>query len=881
LLLLAMLWSCSALLAQPQQFFNPTYEPFYHGVASGDPLTDRVIIWSRVTTQEPTVNVEWQMALDPEFTQVVATGNLDTDASRDYTVKIDVAGLAPNTTYYYVFKAFGKYSLIGRTKTAPAAAVDQLKFVLISCSNFNWGYFNVYDRIADRNDLDAVIHVGDYIYEYPEGVYEDPRLPDRITFPNDETNTLDEYRARYSLYRLNNELIRAHQQHPFITTWDDHEIANDGYIDGAENHDPSEGDWEDRKAQATQAYFEWLPIRDNGTQQVYRSFSYEDLADLMVLDTRFEGRSVQFTSMLQPGFDDMRTMLGETQKAWLFNKLSNSNARWKVIAQQVMFSPFNVGFGAGAQLTNPDSVFALESFFLDIWDGYPAERQQIVDYITDNNLDNVVILSGDIHSSFANDVVTQPAIYPAPQFQYLPVPNPAYDPLTGLGSAAVEFVTPSVSAANFDENLGAGASAQFEFITNNPIEIPQGSGNFFNYNPHMKHVDLDRNGYVLVDLQEGQAQGNYYYVPTVLEPSSDEAFGKGAFTNARDNFLTASDEASPPKAIQQTPAPALPPTFGNNETARVQLIHAAQNQTVEVQVNGATALPIFAYLTATPYLELPAGQPLTIDLIPIGGPTPETAIETFQVQFAAGESYVVAAHGTFDPNDNIPVELAVYEAAQESADNEQNVALLFFHGASDAPGVDVQTGGTILFDDVSFGNFAATYQSVPAAAYELEVTPQANNQDILQSYASFFSFWKGKSAVIFATGQLGDGTFQPWVALSNGGTYPLFPSTSNASLRQQNAANEHAADAPQLLVIDAFPNPTTGQNTLKYMLNQAGQVQIDILNLQGKRIKKVFEGQLQPGPYQLTEDLSQLPKGTYFYLISINEQVYTHQLILH
>lgn len=878
LALLCLFFACVQMQAQPQQFFNPVYEPFYHGVASGDPLSDQVIIWSRVTTQEPSVEVEWQMALDPEFTQLVANGTVSTDASRDYTVKLDVAGLSPNTTYYYVFKALGKYSLIGRTKTAPVGDVDQLKFVLISCSNYNWGYFNVYDRIADRNDLDAVIHVGDYIYEYPEGVYEDPRLPDRVTFPNDETNTLEEYRARYSLYRLNNELIRAHQQHPFITTWDDHEIANDGFIDGAENHDPSEGDWEDRKAQATQAYFEWLPIRDNGTQQVYRSFSYGSMASLMVLDTRFEGRTEQFTSMLQPGFEDLRTMLGEEQKNWLFDHLSSSTARWKIIANQVMFAPFNVGFAAGAQLTNPDSVYALESFFLDIWDGYPAERQQIVDHITNNEIDNVVILSGDIHSSFASDIVTQPVLYPSAQFQFLPIPNPAYNPLTGQGSAAVEFVTPSVSAANFDENLGPATSAQFEFVINNPIDVP-GAGSL-TYNPHMKHVDLDQNGYVLVDLQSDQAQGNYYYVPTVLEPSDDEAFGRGVFSANGQNSLTATDEASPPKVVQQIPAPALPPVFNQEEVARVQLIHAAFSQTVKVDINGQTAIPVFAYHTATPYLELPAGQEISIDLVPIGGPTPETEIKSFQVSLSPGATYVIAAHGTFDSSDNLPVELSVFDAGKESANQDQEVDLLFFHAATDLDQVTVSENGNNLFNNITPGQFAGAYTSLPASTYQLDLVPSSGNSS-LPSYAAYFNFWKGKTAVIFATGSLNAGTFQPWVALSNGGTYPLFPVSSAASERQEKVAASNVSEDLHLLVLDAFPNPSTGRNTLQYMLNKEGNVNIELINVNGQSLRKLFSGRQAPGPYQITEDFSNLAKGTYFYLISIDEQVYTRQILLH
>ena len=237
---------------------------------------------------------------------------------------------------------------------------------------------------------------------------------------------------------------------------------------GAENHNEGEGDFFERKAAAKQAYFEWLPIRDNVGQKVFRDFSYGDLADVIVLDTRHEDRTIQPTSLLQPDFNDLRTLLGEEQKAWFFDKLKSSEAKWKIVPQQVMFVPLNVGFSAGAAAAT-DSVLAVESIFLDIWDGYPAERQQIVDTITTNGIDNVVFLSGDIHSSFASDVTTEPVQYPLPQFGFLPVPSSAYNPLTGQGSAAVEFVTPSVTSDNFDEALGAAVSAQFEFIMNNNI----------------------------------------------------------------------------------------------------------------------------------------------------------------------------------------------------------------------------------------------------------------------------------------------------------------------------------------------------------------------------------------------------------------------------
>ena len=221
-----------------------------------------------------TVQGTWKVCSDTSLTNTITQGNFTTDASVDYTVKIDVTGLSPNTTYYYYFSALNANSLIGRTRTAPIAAmVDHLKFGVVSCSNFEAGYFNAYARLGERNDLDAVIHLGDYIYEYGSGIYGDSliqasggRVHDTI-----EAVSLEQYRTRHSLYHLDADLRRAHQQHPFINIWDDHESANDAWENGAENHDPAtEGNWNDRKNVAKQAFFEWIPIRNYINDTIHR-----------------------------------------------------------------------------------------------------------------------------------------------------------------------------------------------------------------------------------------------------------------------------------------------------------------------------------------------------------------------------------------------------------------------------------------------------------------------------------------------------------------------------------------------------------------------------------------------------------------------------------
>ncbi|MEL6276347.1 MAG: alkaline phosphatase D family protein, partial [Bacteroidota bacterium] len=488
--------------------FNPDLAPFFHGVASGDPLEDRVIIWTRVTPDSMStddVDVAWKMATDSELTDVVASGTLTTGMDRDYTVKVDVTGLEAGQTYYYGFTAMGANSLTGKTKTTPTGdQADHLKFGVVSCSNFQAGYFNAYGRLAARTDLDAIVHLGDYIYEYDNFIYGDSSVwEERLVEPGAEIISLFDYRARYSTYRLDTNLIRLHQQHPIISVWDDHESANDSYVDGAENHtEGEEGEWETRKAISKQVYFEWMPIRDNEEQQVYRTLSYGNLADLIMLDTRLEGREQQITSILDTAlFAPDRTLLGVDQKAWFLQQLLNSTAKWKVIGQQVIFSEFNVGWaGSAVGATFEDT----ESLFLDIWDGYPAERAQIVSFLSDNDVDNVVFLTGDFHSSFAFDVglpsvdlVFQdiPGVGTVPFYNQ----SPTYDPATGDGSVAVEFATPSINSANFDENAGFVVAVGLQAQINAPIIT--GGIDLGNPNPHMKYAELIQHGYYILDIK--------------------------------------------------------------------------------------------------------------------------------------------------------------------------------------------------------------------------------------------------------------------------------------------------------------------------------------------------------------------------------------------
>ena len=536
-----------------------------------------VILWTRVTTQEDT-DLLLHVATDTAMENIAASYNATATSTSDYTVKIDANGLESGTTYYYQFEVLsgamaGKRSMIGRAKTLPSGTeAEHLRFAVVSCSNYEQGFFNAYGRIADRNDLDAVIHLGDYIYEYQRGAYGDTSLG-RYNYPEEEIVEIEDYRARYALYRLDPDLMRLHQQHTFLTIWDDHESTNDSYKDGAQNHQPeTEGDWETRKSNSKTAYFEWLPIRDDAEKSIYRTVSYGDLADVILLDTRIEGREKQPTQMQDADFNAPRTILGEEQKNWFMNELKTSEAKWKVIANQVIFSPLNVGFAAGAlegasDPTDSAKVYSVENGFLDIWDGYPYERKQIVDTIIENGIDDVIILTGDFHSTFAFDVTYEPVIYTLKQAYYLPQPSPSYNPLTGAGSAGVEFATPSITSANFDENIPVPSLVQqFQYAMNNYIPLPPGqTEQVFNYNPHMKYVDLTNNGYFILDLKDDSAQANWYFVETIDEPSSAENFASARKTIAGTNHLVSTTESAE-KTIQDKPAPVTTEEIVNSVT---------------------------------------------------------------------------------------------------------------------------------------------------------------------------------------------------------------------------------------------------------------------------------------------------------------------------
>tara|TARA_R110001592_G_scaffold363372_1_gene685918 strand:+ start:15591 stop:17309 length:1719 start_codon:yes stop_codon:yes gene_type:complete len=458
---------------------------FLHGVASGDPLSDSVILWTRVTPERAgTVLVNWEIATDEAFSSLIDSGGGNTSADVDYTVKVDVSGLQADTTYYYRFITGDRVSPVGRTRTAPLGALTAATFAVISCSNYPAGYFNVYREVAEQS-VNAVLHLGDYIYEYASDGYASERAEEfgRVVAPTNELLSLSDYRIRYAQYRTDSDLQSCHAAHPFIVVWDDHEVANDAWLGGAENHDPnSEGEYNTRRAAAIQAWYEWLPVRPPASEQeiIYRRFQYGDLLDIMMLDTRHVGRDkqVSYADFANGGMidsasvraalaDSTRTLLGSEQLDWLKAGLTDSTARWQVLGQQVLMgrqplpepvvralSPELGGENALSEATAAvlaavaakgktagertaeeqallDSAIPLNP---DAWDGYQSEREDILNHAIQLR-SRLVVLAGDTHNGWGSQLTTEQGTVAGVEFACASVSSPGAEAVIGEDSA--------------------------------------------------------------------------------------------------------------------------------------------------------------------------------------------------------------------------------------------------------------------------------------------------------------------------------------------------------------------------------------------------------------------------------------------------------------
>ncbi|MFJ4780910.1 alkaline phosphatase D family protein [Streptomyces sp. NPDC088762] len=472
---------------------------FLHGVASGDPLPDGILLWTRVTpTPEavpgsgagPAVQVDWEVAGDKAFSRIVARGTVTASAATDHTVKVDVRGLEPHTPYWYRFTAGTTVSPVGRTLTTPAheASTAGVRFGVVSCANWESGYFSAYRHLAARSDLDAILHLGDYIYEYQSGGYPEAKYVVRPHEPKNEIVSLADYRTRHGKYKTDADLQALHHSHPVIAIWDDHEFANDAWAGGAENHTPgAEGEWAARAAAAKQAYFEWMPVRASIAGTVYRRLRFGTLADLHLLDLR-SFRSQQAKVGSGSVDDPERTMTGRAQLDWLKSGLAGSDATWKLVGTSVMISP--VAFGSlpahllaplAKLLGLPEGGIAVN---VDQWDGYTDDRKELLGHLRDRNIRNTVFLTGDIHMAWANEVPVNMATYP------------------GSGTAATEFVVTSVTSDNLDDILHVPADTA-SLVAESAVKAA---------NWHVKWLDMDAHGYGVLDVTAERSQMDYYVV---------------------------------------------------------------------------------------------------------------------------------------------------------------------------------------------------------------------------------------------------------------------------------------------------------------------------------------------------------------------------------
>jgi len=515
---------------------------FEHGVASGDPLQDRVILWTRLTPNDSSarLQVTWEIALDDQFKQIIKTDKVTTAKAQDFTVKVDATNLKPDQRYFYRFSFGNKVSPVGQTKTLPINP-SKVSFAVCSCANYPAGYFYVYREMA-KQDVDVVIHLGDYIYEYGQGGYatEDAVKLGRTLAAdnNQEIIKLDDYRKRYALYRKDKDLQTLHHRHPFIVIWDDHELANDTWREGAENHQANEGAFFDRKLAALQAYFEWMPIRPisaNDHLNIYRQFDFGTLVQLTMLDTRILARDKQleYTDYITASGMDFqrfqtdltnqnRTLMGYTQREWLQQKLAQSKATWNVLGQQVLMGkilipaellvPLSAVLSGNATqevlnqintmimelvqlkmrvLQGDPTLTAIEKarlttvapYNLDAWDGYYAEREILYGTLKALNK-KVVVLAGDTHNAWSSELYSQAGDF-----------------------VGVELATSSVSSPGIEKylNIPVEQLQQFEMAFTTLID-------------ELDYTNLNQRGYLNVSFTATQVQADWIYVDTIKEP---------------------------------------------------------------------------------------------------------------------------------------------------------------------------------------------------------------------------------------------------------------------------------------------------------------------------------------------------------------------------
>ncbi|MEE2690548.1 MAG: alkaline phosphatase D family protein [Pseudomonadota bacterium] len=522
----------SAALDAPEGFFR-------HGVASGDPDATSVVLWTRLhaemlSSAPVALAARWQLAADRDFSTILAEGEKTTGPAHDWTVKALAEGLAPGGTYYYRFLVGEVASPVGRTRTLPEGSIDAARFAVVSCTNYPFGYFNVYDQIARRDDIDAVIHLGDYIYEYGREGYGGKvgAALGREHEPAKECIALADYRRRHAQYKADPSSLAMHAAHPLIAIWDDHETSNNSWKGGAENHDPaSEGEWNARRRAALQAYYEWMPVRDPAPdalpEALFRSYSYGDLLTVAAIETRLMARSKQFEydeivpTLKTPEdiarfrdeilWDESREMLGAAQIDFLDRTFRASVAAgqpWRLIANQVIMAEV-IAPDLNPHVTEED-IAELEKEWdqarafvqfsalglpvnLDAWDGYPAARERFYRTAKEAGADGLIVVTGDTHTWWANDLAMRDG--------------------TPMG---VELGVHSVTSPSpYRKEFLGGKGAEYAMLTAKD-------------NKYVRYLSGEHHGYIDLEVRKDGATGRFMAVDTIEAPDYN-AFEKASF----------------------------------------------------------------------------------------------------------------------------------------------------------------------------------------------------------------------------------------------------------------------------------------------------------------------------------------------------------------
>ena len=568
--------SSAGVFPSPSPVPAPAPAVFAFGVASGDPLADRVMLWSHAKIPNSTADVSltWQVASDVAFTRIVRSGALTASEASSFTVKVDVTGLSAGESYFYRFRdTTGASSTVGVTRTLPASGVAQVKFAVFSCALYSEGYFHAYDAAA-KSDAQYAVHLGDYIYEYGSDPrkYGNTSIPgNRIASPPNDIVTMNDYRTRHALYKSDLNLQAAHAKMPWITVWDDHEFANNGYVNGAENHNPAtQGDWVTRKNIAAKVYHEWMPIRTpdaSNLLKIYRRFDFGNIFTLHMLDTRIEGRDRQYDNFgdadggigrytagitanaagVRP--DASRQMMSSEQQNWLTSGIGASTATWQMLGNQTIMarmwfpgsvlgafqgSPATAPAAINAYLAakatraaNPAALTATQTallnpavnprlpYNLDSWDGYPAQREAILQSVRSQNK-KLVTLSGDSHNGWFNALTT----------------------LAG-DNVGVEFAGTSITSTGFESaGLGTLASA----IDGSALVPQLGSaavGAGLGLIDDVRYCDTTQRGYILMTVSAAAVKGEYVFVSSVKQPTYTSTVGRTITVAATANGIAA------------------------------------------------------------------------------------------------------------------------------------------------------------------------------------------------------------------------------------------------------------------------------------------------------------------------------------------------------